>query len=150
MEVFNILINDDPILRNESKKVTKITKDICKLLTRMEMTMRKADGVGLAAPQVGFNIRVAIVDVGDGLIELINPVIISAEGNQCGEEGCLSLPGLTGEVARFNIVTVKATDRKGKLFSITAEGLKARAIQHEIDHLDGILFKDKALETRYE
>ncbi len=81
MEVFNILINDDPILRNESKKVTKITKDICKLLTRMEMTMRKADGVGLAAPQVGFNIRVAIVDVGDGLIELINPVIISAEEN---------------------------------------------------------------------
>ena len=112
------------------------------LLRDMADTMYKADGVGLAAPQVGILRRVVVVDTGDGLVELINPEIIAREGEQAGAEGCLSLPGRQGYVVRPQKVTVRAQDRKGKPFEITAEGLKARAFCHEIDHLDGVLYID--------
>ena len=108
----------------------------------MKETMNKADGVGLAAPQVGILRRVVVIDVGDGPIELVNPEIIEAEGEQAGAEGCLSIPGRTGYVVRPNKVKVKAQDRNGKPFEIEGEGLLARALCHEIDHLDGRLYID--------
>ena len=107
-------------------------------------TMRAANGVGIAAPQVGILRRIVIVDIGEGLIEMINPEIIATEGEQEGEEGCLSVPDEVGIVKRPNIVTVQATDRNGEPFTIRGEGLLARAFCHEIDHLDGILYIDKA------
>ena len=114
------------------------------LLDDMLDTMRAANGVGLAAPQVGILRRIVIVDIGEGLIEMINPEIVATEGEQEGEEGCLSVPDEVGIVKRPNIVTVKATDRNGEPFTIRGEGLLARAFCHEIDHLDGILYIDKA------
>ena len=105
--------------------------------------MYKAEGVGLAAPQIGILRRYCIVDVGDGLIELVNPVIESASGKQEGEEGCLSIPNRYESVTRPMKVTVRAQDRNGNSFTVTAEGFKARALCHEIDHLDGILYIDK-------
>lgn len=112
-------------------------------LDDMAETMYKAEGVGLAAPQIGILRRYCVVDVGDGLIELVNPVIESMSGEQTGEEGCLSIPNRYESVTRPMTVTVRAQDRKGNSFTITAEGFKARALCHEIDHLDGILYIDK-------
>lgn len=112
-------------------------------LDDMAETMYKAEGVGLAAPQIGILRRYCIVDVGDGIIELVNPVIESARGKQEGEEGCLSIPNRYESVTRPMTVTVRAQDRNGNSFTITAEGFKARALCHEIDHLDGILYIDK-------
>ena len=112
-------------------------------LDDMADTMYKAEGVGLAAPQIGILRRYCIIDVGDGIIELVNPVIESMSGEQTGEEGCLSIPNRYESVTRPMTVTVRAQDRKGNSFTITAEGFKARAICHEIDHLDGILYIDK-------
>ena len=112
-------------------------------LDDMAETMYKAEGVGLAAPQIGIFRRYCIVDVGDGIIELVNPVIESMSGEQTGEEGCLSIPNRYESVTRPMTVTVRAQDRKGNSFTITAEGFKARALCHEIDHLDGILYIDK-------
>ena len=108
----------------------------------MKETLASAGGAGLAAPQVGVLRRVAVVDAGDGVIELINPEIIETSGEQTGEEGCLSCAGRWGIVTRPNYVKVKALDRKGKLRTYEGEGLKARAFCHEIDHLDGKLFLD--------
>ncbi len=136
----------DNVLRNKSLPVKKFDKALKKLLDSMAETMRDANGVGLAAPQVGVSQRIAVVDVGDGLIELINPEITRTEGVQnCQNEGCLSVPGLFGTVERAAIIEVSAQDRTGKPFALTAEGFKAQAIQHEIDHLDGILFIDRAI-----
>ena len=112
-------------------------------LDDMAETMYKAEGVGLAAPQIGILRRYCVVDVGDGIIELVNPVIESARGKQEGEEGCLSIPNRYESVTRPMTVTVRAQDRNGNSFTITAEGFKARALCHEIDHLDGILYIDK-------
>ena len=112
-------------------------------LDDMAETMYKAEGVGLAAPQIGILRRYCIVDVGDGIIELVNPVIESKSGEQTGEEGCLSIPNRYESVTRPMTVTVRAQDRNGNSFTITAEGFKARALCHEIDHLDGILYIDK-------
>jgi peptide deformylase len=109
----------------------------------MAETMYKAEGVGLAAPQVGLLRRFCVVDVGDGLIELINPVIVEKSGSQTGAEGCLSVPERYDEVERPMKVTVRAQDRHGNNIVVTGEGLKARAFCHEIDHLDGILFIDR-------
>ncbi len=108
-------------------------------------TMIEFDGVGLAAPQIGVDEQIAVVDIGDdsGTIELINPEILETSGEQTGVEGCLSFPGLYGEVTRPYYVKVKAQDRKGKIFTIEAEDYLARAIQHEIDHLHGVLFTSK-------
>ena len=130
----------DETLRKQSKPMQKFDLRLWLLLRDMADTMYKADGVGLAAPQVGILRRVVVVDTGDGLVELINPEIIAREGEQAGAEGCLSLPGRQGYVVRPQKVTVRAQDRKGKPFEITAEGLKARAFCHEIDHLDGVLY----------
>ena len=143
--VRKILQFGDETLRKTCKPMQKFDLRLWLLLRDMADTMNKAEGVGLAAPQVGSLRRVAVVDVGDenGLIELINPEIIAQEGEQEGSEGCLSAPGRRGYVKRPNKVTVRAQDRKGKFFEITGEGLLARAFCHELDHLDGVLYSDK-------
>ena len=140
-----ILELGDEALRKTCKPMPKFDLRLWLLLRDMAETMYDAEGVGLAAPQVGILRRVVVIDVGDehGLIELVNPEIIAVEGEQAGEEGCLSLPGRRGYVVRPNKVTVRAQDRKGKPFEITGEGLLARAFCHEIDHLDGVLYVDK-------
>lgn len=146
MAIRIIVKEPDEVLHKKAKEVTKITPNVQKLLTDMAETMYDADGVGLAAPQVGILKRVIVVDVGDdnGLIELINPEIVSSSGEQLGSEGCLSIPALNGEVRRAMEVTVKGLERDGKEITITGTELLARALQHEIDHLNGVLFTDIA------
>ena len=143
--VRNIVKLGDETLRKISKPMQKFDLRLWLLLRDMADTMYKAEGVGLAAPQVGILRRVVVIDVqdGKGLIELVNPEIIAMEGEQAGSEGCLSVPGRRGYVVRPNKVTVRAQDRKGKFFEITGEELLARALCHEIDHLDGIMYVDK-------
>lgn len=133
----------EPVLRKVSKKVEKIDDKIIQLLDDMADTMYEADGVGLAAPQVGILKRVVVIDIGDGLLELINPEIIETSGEQIDDEGCLSVAGEAGSVKRPYTVKVRAYNREGQLFEIVGEELLARAFCHEIDHLDGILFVDK-------
>lgn len=133
----------EPVLRKKSKKVEKIDEKIIQLLEDMADTMYEEDGVGLAAPQVGILKRVVVVDIGDGIIELINPEIIETSGEQIDDEGCLSVIGEVGIVKRPYKVKVRAYNRKGQLFEIEGEELLARAFCHEIDHLEGILFVDK-------
>lgn len=132
----------DEVLNKKCRPVDQIDDRITTLLDDMLDTMYQADGVGLAAPQVGILRRVVVIDIGDGPIELINPEIIASEGSQTGSEGCLSYPGKFGQVTRPYKVTVRAQNRRGKWFEITGEELLARAFCHEIDHLDGHLFKD--------
>jgi peptide deformylase len=132
------------ILRTVSKPVLKVTEDHAELVRMMEVIMRQANGIGLAAPQLGILQRIFIYDSGDGLHAIINPKILQHKGSQVGVEGCLSLPGLYGDVERANEVVVKGVDQYGKPIRIRAEGLTARVIQHENDHLDGILFIDTA------
>lgn len=132
----------DETLRKVCKPIPKFDLRLWLLLRDMADTMYDADGVGLAAPQVGILRRVVVVDVGEELIELVNPEIIATEGEQAGPEGCLSVPGRQGYVVRPNKVTVRAQDRKGKWFEVTGEGLLARALCHELDHLDGTLYVD--------
>ena len=143
--VRKILELGDSALRKTCKPMKTYDLRLWLLLRDMAETMYKAEGVGLAAPQVGILRRVVVIDVGDdhGLIELVNPEIIATEGEQAGSEGCLSVPGRRGYVVRPEKVTVRAQDRKGKPFEITGEGLLARAFCHEIDHLDGIMYVDK-------
>ncbi|HOQ15908.1 MAG: peptide deformylase [Epulopiscium sp.] len=145
MALRQIRTDGDEILRKKAKKVEQITPSIITLLEDMVETMYNADGVGLAAPQVGVLRRVVVIDIGEGVIELINPELIETEGEQIGPEGCLSVPGVTGEVERPLKVKVKALNRKGEEFIIEGEGLLARALCHEIDHLDGIIFTDKVI-----
>ena len=133
----------DPVLRKKSKVVEKIDEKIIQLLDDMADTMYHADGVGLAAPQVGILKRVVVIDIGDGLLELINPEIIETSGEQLDDEGCLSVVGEAGAVRRPYRVKVRAFDRNGNLFEIEGEELLARAFCHEIDHLEGVLFVDK-------
>ncbi|MDT3698228.1 MAG: peptide deformylase [Thermincola sp.] len=144
MGVYRIVEVGDPVLREKARRVPNITPNVLKLLDNMAETMYDAQGVGLAAPQVGVSKRIVVIDVGDGLIELINPEIIHREGTEMDAEGCLSIPGVRGEVKRAAKVTVKALDRTGITITLEGEGLLARAFQHELDHLDGILFIDKA------
>ena len=140
----NIVKLGDEILRKVCRTQLTFDDRLHQILDDMAETMYDAEGVGLAAPQVGILRRFCIVDVGDGLIELVNPVIIEKSGEQIGEEGCLSIPDKYGTVKRPMNVTVKAQDRYGKNITVKGEGLKARALCHEIDHLDGILYIDKA------
>lgn len=141
-----ILTENDPTLRTVCHPVEKITPRILTLLDDMIETMRAADGVGLAGPQVGVLRRVVVVETEPGKpIELINPVIVEQSGEQEGNEGCLSLPGKSGCVRRPMNVTVRALDRNGQEFTVSGTALTARAFCHEIDHLDGILYTDKAL-----
>ncbi len=135
---------DEPVLRNKARPVKKINRALLSLLDDMWETMRAAEGVGLAATQVGVLQRVVVIDVGEDPIELINPVIVGRAGEEEGIEACLSVPGLMGEVERSERVTVKALDRRGKTFWLDAEGLLARVVQHELDHLDGVVFVDRA------
>ncbi len=144
MAVYRIVEVGDPVLKEKARRVPRITPNVLKLLDNMADTMYEAKGVGLAAPQVGVSKRIAVVDVGHGLVELINPVIVHKEGMETDVEGCLSIPGLKGEVPRYVKVKVRALNREGKEVEYEGEGLLARAFQHEIDHLDGILFTDKA------
>ena len=130
----------EPVLRKKSKVVKEINDRIIELLDDMADTMYEADGVGLAAPQVGILKRVVVIDIGDGLIELINPEIIETEGEYLDNEGCLSVPGECGDVLRPYRVKVRAQNRFGE-----SEELLARAFCHEIDHLDGILYVDKVI-----
>lgn len=143
MAVRNIVKIGDDVLRKVCRTQLTFDDRLAMILDDMAETMYKAEGVGLAAPQIGILRRYCIVDVGDGIIELVNPVIESTSGKQQGEEGCLSIPNRYESVTRPMKVTVRAQDRNGKSFKITAEGFKARAICHEIDHLDGILYIDK-------
>ncbi|MDF2522092.1 MAG: def1 [Clostridia bacterium] len=145
MAIRNIRKDNDEILRKISKKVEVIDDRILTLLDDMKDTMYEAKGVGLAAPQVGVLRRVVVIDVGEGPIELINPVIVFESGKIIDEEGCLSLPGRDGAVARPEKVIVRAQDRNGKTFEKSGTDLLARAFCHEVDHLNGILFIDKVI-----
>ena len=147
MAVRTIRKDGDEILRKISRKVEVIDDRILTLLDDMRDTMKKAEGVGLAAPQVGVLRRVVVIDVGEGLIELINPVIVYESGEQTEIEGCLSIPGIKGKVKRPEKVIVRAQNRKGETFEMTGTELLAIAFCHEIDHLNGILFTDKAIIT---
>jgi len=146
MALRNIVKEGDPVLRKNCRAVTEFNERLHILLDDMKETLVWADGAGLAAPQVGIMKRVAVVSVDEAYYEIVNPEIIKTEGEQTGPEGCLSVPGVYGSVCRPMKVTVKAFDRYGKEFTVSAEGLLARAFCHEIDHLDGILFKDKVIE----
>ncbi|MFX3633330.1 MAG: peptide deformylase [Candidatus Pristimantibacillus sp.] len=142
-----IIVKDpDPVLREPAKEVTKFNSNLQKLLKDMAETMYDADGVGLAAPQIGISKRVIVVDIGEesGLISMVNPVIVEEEGEQFGPEGCLSIPNLNGDVLRAERIVVKGQTAEGEHFSVEATGFLARAFQHEVDHLNGILFTDLA------
>ena len=141
-----VLLGEDDALRKHSRRVEKFDKRLRTLLTDMAETMVDADGVGLAAPQVGVLKRCVVIDTGDGLIELVNPEIIATEGSVVGAEGCLSIPGRRCTVERPEKVTVIAQNRNGESIRLEAEGVLAVAICHEVDHLDGILYIDKMIE----
>ena len=150
----DLIRKDDPIvkydeaqgvhlLRQRSKPVLSVNEDVAELVAHMERIMRAANGVGLAAPQLGILQRIFVYDTGDGFQAVVNPKILGLKGEQVGVEGCLSIPGLQGDVVRANEVVVKGMDQFGKPVRIRSEGLTARVIQHENDHLDGILFIDR-------
>lgn len=148
--VCKIVKEGSNILRKKAKPVKKITPYIYKLLDDMRDTMYDNNGVGLAAPQIGISKQIIVIDTGEGLIEMINPEIIKREGLQSGVEGCLSIPGVVGEVDRSDTIKVKGINREGKEVVYTARGLLSRAFQHEIDHLKGVLFVDLAKNVRKE
>ncbi|MGN0634877.1 MAG: peptide deformylase [Acutalibacteraceae bacterium] len=135
----------DPILKKTSRRVEKFDDKLSRLIDDMRETMYKAEGVGLAAVQVGVLRRVVVMDCGDGFLELVNPQIISEEGEQEEQEGCLSLPGEYGVTRRPAVVKVQAQDRTGKWHIYKGTELKARCFCHELDHLDGILFTQKVI-----
>lgn len=144
MAILEIKEYGEPVLREKSLPVKEITPEILNLIRDMAETMYTAPGVGLAAPQVGVSKRIIIIDgEEEGLIVLINPTMVKSEGEVRAEEGCLSIPGVYSEVKRSSKVTVKALNESGEPIKITKEGLLARALQHEIDHLEGILFVDR-------
>ena len=145
MALRNVVKAGDPVLNKKSRVVEKFDDRLATLIDDMFETMYKAEGVGLAAVQVGMLKRVVVLDVGDGPIELVNPEIVSAEGEQRESEGCLSVPGKYGVCIRPAKVKVKAQDRTGKWHVYTGEGLKARCFCHELDHLEGILFTSKVI-----
>lgn len=149
MAILEIKVYGDPILREKSQPVEKITPEILNIIKDMTETMYAASGVGLAAPQVGVLKRIIIVDGGEeGVIALINPKIVDKEGESIAEEGCLSLPDIYANVKRSSKVTVEALDLDGEQIEITKEDLIARALQHEIDHLEGVLFIDRIGRTK--
>lgn len=150
MAIRNIIQIGDETLRKKCFEVTDFGPKTQQLIDDMKDTLFKADGAGLAAPQVGVLRRIFIVNVDDKYYECINPVIVKQSGKQSGEEGCLSIKGQYGVVERPMKVTVKALDRFGKPFIVKAEGFTARAFCHEYDHLDGILYIDKAISVSKE
>lgn len=142
MAILSILKEGDPVLREKSLPVKKITKKHQKLIKDMVQTMHEANGVGLAAPQVGVLEQIIVIDTGDGPFVLFNPEIVSHEGCERDVEGCLSVPGLNGYVTRAAKVVVNGLNHEGKPVRYEGTGLLARAFQHEIDHLNGVLFID--------
>jgi len=150
MAIRFIVKDPDPVLREKAKPVTKFNANLHKLLDDMAETMYHAEGVGLAAPQIGIEKRVIVVDTGEedgGLMEMVNPEIIESEGEQLGPEGCLSIPGLNGDVRRALRVKLRGQDRYGNDITIEAKEFQARAFQHEVDHLNGVLFTDIAVKV---
>jgi peptide deformylase len=144
MAVLSVRRYGDPILRQKAQPVEAITPEIRKTLTDMLETMYYQVGIGLAAPQVGVGLRIILVDDGPrGPRALLNPAIVDQRGSVRGEEGCLSIPGFFGEVERSEWVRVEAMDAEGRPLSFEAKGLQSRVIQHELDHLDGVLFIDR-------
>ncbi|PWK16322.1 peptide deformylase [Tumebacillus permanentifrigoris] len=144
------MLEGEPVLRQIAEPVLEIDAEIHKLLDDMADTMYEYHGIGLAAPQVGVCKRVIVVDYGDeygGLIEMINPVIAEKSGSVVDVEGCLSIPGVRGHVERFDKLTIHFQSREGESYEMKPEGYFARIFQHEIDHLDGILFTDTAIDT---
>lgn len=150
MAILEIMKAGNPVLKQQAAKIEKVDGKLRKLLDDMADTMYEADGVGLAAPQVGKSICCVVIDVGDshGKLEMINPVILEKEGSATDSEGCLSVPNVFGQVERAEKVTVEYTTRWKKRKKLTAEGLLARCIQHEVDHLFGTLFIDVATSLR--
>ncbi len=142
MAIRIIRTEGEAVLRKKCKEVKEITPKIIELLDDMADTLYESGGVGLAAPQVGILKRIVVIDIGEGLYELINPVILEKSGEQTGNEGCLSIPGKMGKVTRPNYVKAEATNRNGERYTIVGTELMARAICHELDHLDGILYAD--------
>ena len=151
MAIREILTAEHPVLHQKAKKIKRVDGSIEKLIDDMLESMRAAHGLGLAAPQIGVGLRVIVIEMqedkddphsGERVI-LVNPEILKSEGEQIGEEGCLSIPGFVGVVRRAMKVTVKGLNRKGKEVRVKGEGLLARALQHEVDHVDGILFTDR-------
>lgn len=147
MAIRNIVKKGDETLRKVSREVKEITPKIITLLDDMRETMAAANGVGLAAPQVGVLRRIIVIDIGEGPFDLINPVILEQDGEQHELEGCLSIPGIYGEVQRPAHVVAEGMNRFGETVRVDGTGLLAIALCHEIDHLDGVLFDDKA--TRF-
>lgn len=148
MAIRTIRTDEDPILRKQSKPVTKFDEKLEELVLDMIETMHEAEGVGLAGPQIGVLKRIAVIDLYDdeGPFEMINPVIVEQRGEQCEVEGCLSIPGRNGKVVRPAYVKVRFQDVEGDFYELEGEELLARALCHEIDHLDGILYIDKQIE----
>jgi len=144
MAVYKVLEDGNELLRKQAKSVPMINKNIIKLLDNMADTLHEYKGLGLAAPQIGISKRVVVIDLGDdtGVVELINPELLESAGEEVVMEGCLSIPGIFEDVARAATVTVKYTDRHGVEQEMHADGMMARVVQHEIDHLNGILFTD--------
>jgi peptide deformylase len=141
-----IITVDSPragILRRRARPVGRVTRDVQRLLEAMLATMREANGLGLAAPQVGEGIRALVAQVEDRVVVLVDPALLHAEGEETASEGCLSIPGVVGDVPRATAVTVRGKNRRGRAVTVAAAGLLARVLQHEIDHLDGILFLDR-------
>jgi len=148
MAVYKIITDPDPVLRQKSMAVKNVNAGVLRVLDNMCDTLYSADGVGLAAPQIGISKRIIVVDPGDNLIEIINPEITCFEGETNGSEGCLSVPGKVGWLKRAQKIIVKGLNRSGESIEIEAIDFLARILQHEIDHLDGILFPDKATRIR--
>lgn len=143
MAVLQLCVYPDPVLRQKAKRVKKIDGSILKLIDDMVETMYETGGVGLAAPQVGVSLRVAVIEIpGEDTIMMVNPEVVKRSGEMEVTEGCLSVPGYRGDIKRSEKVTVKALDRNGKEFRIKGEGLLAEALEHETDHLDGVLYID--------
>lgn len=142
MSLLPLYLLGEPVLRQRSTEVGAVTDDVQRLIDDMFDTMDAAKGVGLAANQVGVARRVAVIDAEGQRFAMVNPVLLSAEGRSVAEEGCLSIPDIFGDVTRPERIVLEALDRDGRPFRLDAEGLVARAVQHEVDHLDGILFLD--------
>ena len=142
MAIRRILTAEEPILRERAKRVSSFDASLHRLLDDMLETMRDAPGVGLAANQIGVPLQVAVIEIDDRITELVNPQVVKGSGEQLDWEGCLSIPGFVAEVTRHDKVTVKARDRHGKEFRVKGTELFSRALQHEIDHLNGILYTD--------
>ena len=144
MAIRYVLQVGEEVLRVKSAEVRRFDEELAKLLDDMKETLKKEDGAGLAAPQIGVNLRAVVIDLEEGYFEMINPKILSVKGEQRGEEGCLSVKGKYGVVTRPNKVKAEYRDRHGKKHTVTGTGLFARCMCHEFDHLDGILYIDKA------